>query len=155
LSPLQPEKLQVRYLPNVTAEGPVFPRRYTLTHSDVTGDLFLTIGTDYNREQVSGWYTRLLRDEILAEWRESTDGLSLHVYCHVGGGLVFGTAKWREAIFRSEMPLVLEAIRYGDRSFFEAYRKLDESSIFVHFKISKTRDKIEQCGTPGDYMVTT
>jgi len=155
MSRLQPEKLHVQFVRSVTAKGPVIPRRYTLTHSDVTGDLFLTIGPDYNREQISGLYTRLLRDEVLAEWKESPDGLSLHVYCHVSGGFIVGRAKWREAIFRSEMPLVLEAIRYGDRSFFEANKKLDESSIFMHFKTSKTRDKIEQWGTLADYMMTT
>jgi len=88
MSRLQPEKLHVQFVRSVTAKGPVIPRRYTLTHSDVTGDLFLTIGPDYNREQISSLYTRLLRDEVLAEWKESPDGLSLHVYCHVSGGFI-------------------------------------------------------------------
>ena len=35
------------------------PRCYTFTHSDKTGDLFLTVGSGFDFEQVSGWYTRL------------------------------------------------------------------------------------------------
>jgi hypothetical protein len=47
-----------------------------------------------------------MRDEVLAEWRDEADGAVLHVYCHVSGGLVFGSAGWRYAIFRRELPLV-------------------------------------------------
>jgi hypothetical protein len=70
MSRLKPEKLHVRFAPSTTADGPVVPRRYTLTHSDVTGDLFLTIGPAYDHKQISGLYTRFMRDEVLAEWRE-------------------------------------------------------------------------------------
>jgi len=31
------------------------PRRYTLTHSDRTRDLYLTIGTNFNNKQISAW----------------------------------------------------------------------------------------------------
>ena len=95
MSRLQPGKLHVRLGAGLTAEGPAMPRRYTLTHSDTTGDLLLAVGLDYDRRQISGWYTRLMRDEVLAEWREDDDGPALHVHCHVSGGLVFGTAGWR------------------------------------------------------------
>ena len=110
MSRFRPEKLHVDYLPGVTHEVPRMPRRYTLTHSDLTGDLFLSIGSDYNHQQISGLYTRVMRDEILAEWKEEKDGLSLHVYCHVSGGLIFGRVDWRYAIFHREMPLELRAI---------------------------------------------
>lgn len=151
---LNPEKLHVHYLPGVKPEAPVIPRRYTLTHSDTTGDLFLTIGPDYNFKQISGLYTRFMRDEVLAEWKDSQDALSIHVYCHVSGGFVFGRAGWRNSIFRSEMPLVLEAIRYGDRQLFEANAKLDGVPIWVHFQASKARyNKIEQWGVPADYGI--
>jgi hypothetical protein len=43
-------------------------RRYTLTHNDITGALQLSVGSDYNQRQVQGFYTRILRDEITAEW---------------------------------------------------------------------------------------
>ena len=72
-------------------------------------------GHEYNRRQLDGWYTRILRDEILAEWQDTPTPAppssgsspaatgsgsdadecparsgggavpSLHVYCHVSG----------------------------------------------------------------------
>jgi hypothetical protein len=149
---LNPEKLHTEFLPGTTPESPLTPRRYTLTHSDRTGELFLCVGLDYNQRQISGWYTRLMHDEVLAEWKQDEKGYSLHVYLHVSGGLVFGRASWREAIFRSELPLVLEAICYGDRSLFIAYPELDHGSIYVHFQSSDpNHQKIEEFGVPSDY----
>lgn len=149
---LNPESLHTEFLSGTTPESPVTPRRYTLTHSDRTGELFLSVGLDYNQRQISGWYTRFMRDEVLAEWKRDEKGYSLHVYLHVSGGLVFGRAGWREAIFRSELPLVLEAICYGDRSLFIAYPELDRGSIIVHFQSSDpNHQKIEEFGAPFNY----
>ncbi len=67
---LHPEKLHVCYLKGVGCDYPPVPRRYTLTHSDLTGDLYLSIGSDYNSRQISHWCTRLMRDEVLAEWED-------------------------------------------------------------------------------------
>jgi hypothetical protein len=152
MSRLKPEKLSVRFAEGVVPEGPVAPRRYTLTHSDATGDLFLTVGSEYDKKQISGWYTRLMRDEVLAEWREDGEGPSLHVYCHVSGGLVFGTAAFRYAIFQRELPLVLEALRFGDRKLFETHPELERAPILVHFHSTRRRyNRTEQWGTPADY----
>jgi hypothetical protein len=149
---LKPEKLHVRFVSEATPEGPVPPRCYTLTHSDATGDLYLTIGPDVDHAQVSGWYTRLLRDEVLAEWREGEDGPALHVHCHVSGGLVLGPAGWRDAIFRHELPLVLKAFRLGDQGLFEAEPGLDEAPIWVHFHATQPRyNRTEPWGVPADY----
>ena len=68
MSQLNPQKLQVKFAEGITPYGPVIPRAYTLTHSDSTGELFLTVGLQYDHRQISGWYTRLMRDEVLAEW---------------------------------------------------------------------------------------
>jgi hypothetical protein len=137
------------------ADGPVTPRRYTLTHSDTTGDLFLAIGPAFDKAQISGWYTRLMRDEVLAEWLQDDDGqAALHVYCHVSGGLVFGTAAMRYAIFRQELPLVLECFRHGDRQLYEARSELDQAPVLVHYRSSRRRyRRIEQWGTPADYRI--
>ena len=151
---LRPEQLHVRYTGGAAREGPPRPRRYTLTHSDMTGELFLTIGADYDRAQISGLYTRLMRDEVLAEWREDEEGPALHVFCHVSGGLALGPAGWRDAIFRHELPLVLEAFRYGDRGLFEAQPELDGAPVLVHFRSTRRRyRRVEQWGTLSEYRV--
>jgi hypothetical protein len=92
-------KLAVSYLPGVTPHGPMplpttttsggngggggngaapasattttttATRTYTLTHNDLTGALLLSIGPGVNADQVRGLYTRLVRDEVVAEWR--------------------------------------------------------------------------------------
>jgi hypothetical protein len=149
---LRPGKLHVTFAPGTTSEGPVTPRRYTLTHSDRTGDLYLTIGGDYDRKQISGWYTRLLRDEVLAEWRVQKSGAALHVHCHVSGGIVLGSARWRYDIFRRELPLVLEALRFGDRALYPAHPDLDQAAICVHFHaVQRKYDRRERWGAPRDY----
>lgn len=116
--PFQPAKLSVQYLPgaavsNSSSTTPGF-RRYTLTHNDITGALQLSIGSDYNQRQVQGFYTRILRDEITAEWlfagRADAAPAELHIYCHVSG-----EERWlappqlRNFIFRREMTLVRSA----------------------------------------------
>ena len=58
-----PRKRTTTFLPGTseTETQTPAPRRYTLTHNDITGQLSLSIGSNYNLVQVSGWYTRLIR----------------------------------------------------------------------------------------------
>jgi hypothetical protein len=110
------------------------------------------IGIDYSRNQISGWYTRLMRDEVLAEISDDGDNLIMRVYCHVSGGFVLGTAKWRFKIFEAELPLVLECIRYGDRTLFEQNPQLDNTPILIHFESTAIRfNKVENWGTMAEY----
>ncbi len=149
---LNPQKLHVAYLTGATPKDLVLPRRYTLTHSDITGKLFLTISNAYDTKQTSSPYTRLMRDEVLAEVTEEEDGLVFRVYCHVSGGFVFGTAKLRYVVFRRELPLVLEAIRFGDRNLFEKIPNLDNTPVLIHFQSTANRfNKVENWGTMADY----
>jgi hypothetical protein len=154
MSHLRPDKLHVTLAGDVEAGGPPLPRRYTLTHSDRTGDLFLTIGRDFDRRQISGWYTRLMRDEVLAEWRQDENGPALHVHCHVSGGLVLGSAGWRYDIFQRHLRQVIEAFRHGDRQLLAAHPALDQAPIHVHFHARQSRyDKVEGWGKLGDYRI--
>ncbi len=149
---LNPEKLSVTYLPGVLPERLTLPRRYTLTHSDRTGELFLSIGSDYDEKRVSGLYIRLMRDEVFAEFIDDGGRILLKVYCHVSGGFALGTAKWRYNIFQSELTLVLESFRYGDRALYESNPQLDNAPVHVKFSSKKRRyDKIEDWGIIGDY----
>jgi len=150
MSRFRPEKLHVRFDRGTAATGPLVPRRYTLTHSDATGDLFLTVGAEYDSAQISG----LMRDEVLAEWRQDEEGPALHVFCHVSGGLAFGTARWRYAIFRRELPLVFQAFRYGDLALFQAQPALDAAPIWVHFQSGRKRyRRVESWGSMADYQL--
>lgn len=137
----------------VNSREPISGRCYTLTHSDFSGDLFLSVGLDYDKKAISGLYTRLMRDEVLAKWLKEEGNFSLHVYCHVSGGIILGTAGWRYSIFKRELPLVLRSICNGDKDFFAEHKNLNDSVIFVHFKSkNKKYDKVENWGTPIDYV---
>lgn len=150
---LNPDKLHVEFMDGTHPDGPVIPRVYTLTHSDVTGDLFLSIGQRYNTRQISGWYTRFMRDEVLAEWCDGEQP-SLHVHCHVSGGLVFGSSAYRDSILRYHMPMVLQAFRYGDQGLINARPQLAQAPIYVHFHARQKKvDKTENWGVLDDYRM--
>ena len=135
---LNREMLHIDIAGTISESDPVVPRAYTLTHSDSTGELFLTIDRVHNYPQISGWYTRLMRDEVLAEWQFLNEP-SFHVHCHVSGGFLFGSAGWRNSIFRKHIPMVLQAFRYGDRDLFSAHPELDHAQIFVHFHSTQSK----------------
>jgi len=150
---LNPNLLHVKFIDGATETGPVSPRVYTLTHSDFTGELFLTIGKDIHISQIKGIYTRLMRDEVLAEW-EVSETVTLHVFCHVSGGLVFGTARMRYGIFRYHMPMVLEAFRYGDRGILKEHPELEKGRILVHFTARQKKfNHDEVWGVLEEYQV--
>ncbi len=75
MSHLNPNQLHVTFSPGTSQVNFSLPRVYTLTHSDMTGELFLTIGDQVNQSQISGWYTRLMRDEVVAEWERERDSI--------------------------------------------------------------------------------
>lgn len=145
-------RLHITFGPGTEKATFSLPRRYTLTHSDLTGEFFLTIAREYNRKQVSGWYTRLMRDEVLAEWSQEGGKPSLRLYCHVSGGIVFGSAKMRYGIFQKHMSLVLQAFHEGDRTLFEQDTKLRDAQAVVQFDARQARfRKTEEWGKIGEY----
>ena len=61
--------------------------------------------------------------------------------------------RWRDSIFRREMPLVLKAICKGDNDLFISNPVLENSPIFVHFQSkNKKYNKVERWGAPKDYL---
>lgn len=132
MSQLNPAKLSVTYLEGIDPGRLTVPRIYTLTHSDLSGDLFLSIGTRVNKKQISGLYTRFMRDEVWAEW-SAQEEFSLIVHCHVSGGFILGCASWRYGIFQEHLPLVLQSLRHGDRKIFIDKPELDNANIRIRF----------------------
>ncbi|MFW9971315.1 MAG: staygreen family protein [Candidatus Odinarchaeota archaeon] len=144
---LNPEKLHVVYKDSVEVDNLVLPRKYTLTHSDSTGDLFLTIGAEYDYKQISSFYTRFMRDEVLAEWKKINQDYELHLYLHVSGSICFGWAGLRDRIFRNHLPLVFQVIKQGDKKIFQQMPELEDSKIIVHFQSNRKKyNKVEDFG---------
>jgi hypothetical protein len=144
----------------------VLPRRYTLTHSDTTGDLFLTIGAGYDWTALTTWQVRAMADEVVAEWvvvdseGRSSDAVEdaaqgapkFVVHCRAQGGWLFFRTKTRIEMFRGYMPMCLEAMRNGDRAYLDAHPELDAAPVEVkwHFR-GRRRDERESGGTLGEY----
>jgi hypothetical protein len=151
MTDLNPDKLHVVYKDSVAKNELELPRKYTLTHSDSTGDLFLTIGAEYDYDQISSLYTRFMRDEVLAEWQKKNDYYELHLYMHVSGGFCFGWAGLRDRIFCYHLPLVLQTIKSGDKNLIKAMPELENTHVIVHFQSkSKKYNRIEKHGQIKD-----
>ncbi|XP_057865127.1 protein STAY-GREEN homolog, chloroplastic [Cryptomeria japonica] len=141
-------KLNVLFL-GVDEEKPL-PRTYTLTHSDITAHLTLAISQTINKAQLQGWYSRLQRDEVVAEWRKDQGKMSLHVHCHISGGhwLLNVMARLRFSIFHKELPVVLEAFRHGDEALFKSCPELEEALVWVYFHSNVEEYNRVECWGP-------
>jgi len=147
-----PSKLHVTFDSGLAQQSSLMMRRYTLTHSDATGDLFLMIALNYDFERLSNWYVRWMRDEVLGNW-ENPDQPGLNIHCHVSGGFVFGGAKMRLAIFRHHLRMALEAIIYGDMEFMK-FNNLLNAPVIVHFHARQKKcDMVEEWGKVRDYLL--
>ena len=145
MSNFKPEKLSIKRLYSDDLE--ILSRKYTLTHSDRTGDLFLSIGVEYDYQKLKNWYVRFMRDEVLAEWQKNDIEYELHIYVHISGGFIFGGARFRDWIIRNHLPLVFQVIKYAEKDLIEYNSFLEDASIIVHFQSKKKKyDKIENIG---------
>ncbi|XP_019422320.1 PREDICTED: protein STAY-GREEN, chloroplastic-like [Lupinus angustifolius] len=129
------------------------PRTYTLTHSDITSKLTLAISQTINNSQLQGWYNKLQRDEVVAQWRKVKGKMYLHVHCHISGGhfLLDLFARLRYYIFCKELPMVLKAFVHGDGNLFNKYPELEEALVWVHFHSNiQEFNKVECWGSLKD-----
>ena len=120
MSDFNKEKLNIVFADDIDNDGAIIPRRYTLTHSDETGELFLSIGKYYDYSKVGE-----LRDEVLGCW--SCDENNLY---YLRLEVLLDTCSdeekiaIRNKIFRNELSMVIKAIIYGEREFFLIHKEL-------------------------------
>ncbi|GAB4834320.1 Protein STAY-GREEN 1, chloroplastic [Ancistrocladus abbreviatus] len=144
-------KLKVLFLGADEKKHPgKLPRTYTLTHSDITCMLTLAISQTINNSQLQGWYNKLQRDEVVAEWKKVKGKMSLHVHCHISGGhfLLDLCAKLRHFIFCKELPVVLKAFVHGDEDLFNNYPELEEALVWVYFHSNLPEFNKVECWGP-------
>lgn len=123
-------KLKTTFIYPTTPSKPIIGRKYTLTHCDITGIMFLDIGTEYNYSAIN----EELRDELFGRWvfYDDDNSYKLFFYAFVGGDN-FSTALKRYNIFKSHMNMAIQAIIYGDRYLFKEYPQLINTPIYVKF----------------------
>ena len=127
--------------------GPVMGRFYTITHSDITAELFVFVASNYAEDQITK-----IRDEVRVSWEQYKEGVALIGSVIVDGSGVTGNASIRNNIFYNEMPTALQALRQADRFLFDKEPKLDNSPVFIQF-ISDNPEyyKIYDFGAIGIY----
>ncbi len=146
-----PDKLETTFIEPMTPYGPIEDRKYTLTHSDETGMMFLDIADVYNYKAVD----QKLRDELLGEWSivdENKNTYKIVFNAFVGNGDYF-TAYMRYNAFKYHMEIALKAIIYGDKDLFKKYPDLYNTPIYVKFNSSYPMfNNIESYGIALSYI---
>ena len=79
LSAFNPQQFSVTYRQGSTPTFPFIGRRYTLTHSEQTDDLFLWIDEKFAVDQLNEQ-----RNELFAEWLHKDGVDTLYVYVFIG-----------------------------------------------------------------------
>ncbi|KAL0432244.1 UNVERIFIED_CONTAM: Magnesium dechelatase SGRL, chloroplastic [Sesamum latifolium] len=97
--------------------------------------------------QLKGWYNK---DDVVAEWTEVNGILCLNVHCYVSGpnSLSDLAAEFRYHIFSKELPLVLEAVLYGDSDLFSMRQELMDAIVRVFFHSSSKKYNRVECWGP-------
>lgn len=123
------DKLKVNFIDPMTPTYFIENRKYTLTHSDTTGMLFLDVANFYNYDVINF----KIRDDVLGEWIKSRNHcytLCLYVYLK-GIDIVEISKKYK--IFKENLELAITAILYGDIALLTKYKYLMNSPIYVNF----------------------
>lgn len=146
-----PRKLSVKIITPANTFYPVEGRKYTLTHSDITAELFLDIGYVFNYQAINP----KMRDEVLAEWEKDDRGnhyLTGKAYVD-NGEFSKEEADTRFHIFKKEMSTALKGIVYGDLPFYSNYPVLLDAPIFIHYESSYPAFRQTlYYGTPRNYL---
>ncbi|MEG2109396.1 MAG: staygreen family protein [Clostridium sp.] len=146
---INPQKVFTEYRDKVTKVSPIKGRKYTMTHSDETADLFVTVGLNYAEDRIDK-----IRDEVKLEWIEEDGKLILYGEVLIDGEGISGNERIRNNIFMKEMPLALQSVRYGDRELFENNEHLDCAIILIHFKSDIPKyDRVCNFGSMEMYRV--
>lgn len=145
-----PKRLSVEFRTGITDEEPIEGRKYTLTHSDETGELFLTVALAYAYDKINF----VKRDEVFGEWKKINNRFIFKIYVYIDGMGGKEVATKRNRIFVQELPRALSAIKYGDRQFLNNNRELLDSKILVRFISAYDEfNRIENYGTFRDYNI--
>lgn len=142
-----PTRVNVEFRNGIQAVKPILGRKYTMTHSDDTAELFVTIGTDFAEEKIGP-----LRDEVLLQFQEKDGRLQLFGSVLIDDDINAQDSKKRNEIFLREMPTALQAIRYADRRLYDRHPMLDTIPIYIWFQSEKEEyNKLYHVGTMQEY----
>lgn len=128
MNKLDPNRVYTQYRDIAKPYEPVVGRKYTITHSDTTGELFVVISEDYAEDKVTE-----MRDEVRIMWDKNEKGFLLVGTVLIDGEGVTENAPIRNQIFYREMPIALQALRQADRFLFGKHPNLDNTHVVIKF----------------------
>lgn len=144
---LDPAKVFVQYRDTIMPNEPIMGRKYTITHSDDTAQLFVFVSKNYAEDQISE-----MRDDVRLAWELSDNGLALIGCVIVDSDDVKGNSFIRNKIFLKEMPKALQSLRRADRFLFMNQPGLDNTPVFIRFISNKPAyAKTYDFGIIGNY----
>ena len=104
-------------------------RKYTITHDDTTGDLFVTIGSSFARDLYGD-----LRDEVILEWVNLDGAPVLLGRVLVSGEGIEDAAGIRRKISTRELETALTALQQGDFELFQKHPELVQAPVLIYFQ---------------------
>lgn len=143
------DNLKVEFIAPMTEFCKLDGRKYTFTHNDETGALYLDVFNCYNYKKVNF----NLRDEVLGEWiLAGKEKYNLCFYVYLKGSQGYEIKKKYE-IFKKHLEFVISSILYGDRLFLQKNNFLLSSPITVRFFSHYFMfNSCEYYGLVNDYM---
>lgn len=146
---LSTQKVFVQYRDSMKPYDPVLGRKYTITHSDITAELFVFIADNYAIDQVTS-----MHDDVKISWEQNENQLFLIGSVLIDGPDIDGDPAVRNRIFYTEMPTALKAMRQADRFIFEQYPNIDNTPVLIRFlSENPTYNKTYNFGPIGNYRL--
>lgn len=141
------DKLEVEFSLDINHKG-IENRKYTLTHSDETGQRFLFVRDQFAEEEYDE-----LRDEVIADWYKKEDNKELRIMCILYAEKSLYTEEERYKIFKRHMPRAITAIIGGDEEYITKNNLLDYD-VYAYY-LSDLIPKKEYYGKVGEYIEIT
>lgn len=141
-------KVNIEYCDNVIYLEFVEEWKYIVIYLDLIGEIFVIIGVKYVIDKIDYFN----RDEVLLQLNRLKDNYIFYGEVFIDGEGIIKNLSIRNYIFIIEMLMVFKVIRYGDRRFFELYDQLDNSFIYIYFKLIDLKyNKFYYFGNMGMY----
>ncbi|MCM3236406.1 staygreen family protein [Heyndrickxia oleronia] len=145
------DNLSVNILPLATKLTPLQGRRYTLSHSEATGEWLVSIGLKGSK-QITSFD---LQNVIQAEWTTKMGEYVLLGKINIDSEANDKKlAQIRYMIYQKELPFLIKMIINSDRLFFNYYPLLLDAPIHIEFQ--STSSQLYQTlfmGTPRKYLI--
>jgi len=119
------------------------PRKYTSTHNDDTGEIYISIGHEYNTTLLSSVEARIRESQVIGEWIKKNDQYEIHLKVQVSTK-INPNAVIRNEYICKELGLVLEGIAFAETALLKLHSYLMNAKIYIHFRsLDPVYDRVE------------